>query len=109
MRLRLLARWCARHRRLVVAAWLLVLLLGIVGAPALFGRLSSDTGTAAGSESDRTAQMLHRVAPSGDEIFAVVDGRPASDPALRTDVRAAASQIAAIRGVQNVTTPWEGA
>jgi RND superfamily putative drug exporter len=94
------------HRRRVLAGWLLVLLAGFASAPLLFGRLSSETGTASGSESQRVAQLLHRVAPSGDEIDAVVDGLSASDPALRRDVDAAAADVVRLPGVASVATPW---
>lgn len=105
---RRLATACIRHRRSMLAAWVLVLLIGIASAPVLFGRLSSDVGTAKGSESQRVVSFLHRAAPSGDEINAVVEGRPADDPALRWDVTAAAADIRRIPGVASVTTPWSG-
>ena len=103
---RRLAAASARHHRAVLMAWLLVLLAGLATAPLLFGRLGSEAGTASGRESQQVGRLLHRVAPSGDEIYAVVDGGAATDPALRQDVEAAAADERAIAGVQSVATPW---
>src|ERR1700710_1757361 len=100
---RRLAAACIRHRRVVLAAWLLVLLAGFTSAPFLFGRLSSDVGTAVGSESAQVQQLIERQSPSGDEIYAVVDGRSGNDPLLRRDVEAAASDVSRLPGVAAVT------
>src|SRR3954471_4472534 len=102
---RRLAAVSLRRRRTVLAVWLLVLLAGVAAAPVLFGRLGSDVGTAAGSESAQVEQLLEREAPSGDEIFALVDGRPAADPLLRREVESAAADIRQIPGVAAVMTP----
>src|SRR3954471_2489238 len=103
---RRLAAVSLRRRRTVLTVWLLVLLSGFAAAPLLFGRLGSDVGTATGSESAQVEQLLEREAPSGDEIFAVIDGRPTADPLLRRDVENAAADVRGIPGVAAVTTPW---
>jgi RND superfamily putative drug exporter len=103
-----LATACYRHRWIVVAAWAVVLAGGFAAAPALFGRLTSEVGTVDGSESRRAAQALWRAQPSGEEIFAVVDGRDADDPALRASVERVAGEVGALPGVAAVATPWHG-
>jgi RND superfamily putative drug exporter len=103
-----LAAFCLRRRRWVIAAWVLLLVLGVAGSPALFGRLTSEAGTVEGTESQRAGMLLWDADPSGEEVYAVVDDVAATDPAARTAVEAAAADVAAIRGVEEVLTPWTG-
>jgi putative drug exporter of the RND superfamily len=96
------------HKRVVVAVWLLVAAAAFAVVPGLFDRLTSDTAQIADSESGRTWAAIRQAAPSGGELFAVADGRPAADPAFRASVVAAATDIAAIPGVAEVQTPYGG-
>ncbi len=101
-----IAAWCARRRRLVLALWAAVLVGGILSAPALFERLSDDTGSVDGSESSRASELLRTAAPSGDTIAAVLDGRPAEE--MRPEVDRLATELQALPGVASVATPWAG-
>ena len=101
-----LAAWCARHRLLVITVWAAVLVGGLASAPGLFGRLSSDVGSVEGSESSQAARLVHDAAPTGRSIAAVLDGRSATDPALRHDVEQLATELEQIRGVASVASPW---
>jgi putative drug exporter of the RND superfamily len=101
-----LAAWCARHRLLVITVWAAVLVGGLASAPALFGRLSSDVGSVEGSESSQAARLLHDAAPTGRSIAAVLDGRSATDPALRGDVEQLATELEQVAGVASVASPW---
>jgi RND superfamily putative drug exporter len=105
---RSLTRACIRRRRWVLTLWVLVLFAGLSAGPLVFGRLSSDVGTISSSESARAGRLLDRLAPTGDEIYAVVDGRAATDPDLRATVEAATSAVRGIVGVTSVRTPWSG-
>ena len=98
-----------RHRRWVLAMWVAVLVSGFAAAPTLFGRLSSEAGSIDNSESQRAAQAVWEAAPSGEVIFAVADGRAATNPELRASVDGVAERLAALPGVASVTTPWTGA
>jgi RND superfamily putative drug exporter len=98
-----------RRRRLVIALWGLVLVGGFLSAPALFGGLTSDVGDIGGTESQAASQTLYRAAPSGTDVYAVVDGLRADDPALRDGVDAAEARLLAMPGVAEVRTPWTGA
>ncbi len=100
-----LTRWCLSHRRLVIGLWLVALLAGAATAPLLFGRLSSTVGHVPGSESDRAATLVGRIAPTGDQIVGILDGRDADSPALRADVATAERRISVLPGVARVTTP----
>ena len=58
------------------------------------------------SESERAAQAIWQAAPSGEVIYAVADGRAASDPGLRSSVDGVATRLDTMPGVEGVTTPW---
>ncbi len=103
-----LARWCARHRFLVIVLWTAVLVGGIASAPVLFDRLDPEVGSVPGSDSARASAQLHRAAPSGDSISAVLEGRPASDPALRRDLAALTGSLEDLPGVASVVSPASG-
>ena len=103
-----IALFSHRHRGLVLAAWLVVLVAGFAAAPGLFGRLSSDVGAIDGTESYVAERAIDRAAPSGDEVYAVVDGLAATDPALRDAVEQTADEVAALPGIAMVHTPWSG-
>ena len=85
-----------RHRRWVLALWLAVLVAGFAAAPTLFGRLTSEAGSIDNTESERAARAVFTAAPHGESIFAVADGRAATDPGLRASfVKFEAQQSAA--------------
>jgi putative drug exporter of the RND superfamily len=107
--LRRLTTVALRRPRTVVAVWAAVVVLAVVSAPVLFAGLSSDVGDTDGTESQRAANLLWRAAPSGESIFAVADGRAATDPALRASVEHVAADIESLPGVADVVTPWTGA
>jgi RND superfamily putative drug exporter len=97
-----------RHRRLVLALWLAVLVAGFAAAPTLFGRLTSEAGSIDNTESERAAQAVFTAAPHGESIFAVADGRAATDPGLRARVDRVAARLTALPAVASVQTPWTG-
>ena len=103
-----IASFSHHHRGLVLALWLAVLVGGFAAAPSLFGALSSDVGDIDDTESARAEQALWDAAPTGEEIYAVVDGLPATDDALRHEVDTAARRLDAIPGIADVRTPWSG-
>ncbi|WP_134740864.1 MMPL family transporter [Nocardioides sp. 503] len=103
-----LARTCLRHRRRVLAAWVVVVVLGLAVSPGLFDRLTSEAGSVDGTESDRASQLLRAADPRGPEVVAVLDDVPATSPATRAAVERLGSQVAAIEGVAEVATPWTG-
>ncbi|WP_193613629.1 MMPL family transporter [Nocardioides lijunqiniae] len=103
-----LATTCLRHRRRVLAAWAVVVVLGLALSPGLFDRLSSEAGSVDGTESDRASQLLRAADPQGPEVVAVLDDVPATSPATRAAVERLGSRVAAIEGVEEVLTPWTG-
>ncbi|MGH3506048.1 MAG: MMPL family transporter [Nocardioidaceae bacterium] len=101
-----IAHHCVRHRRLVIAGWLVGLVAGFGAAPALFSGLTPEAGIIEGSESERGEDLVETASPNGSEIFAVVDGVSAHDPETRAAIDQATDEIAAMRGVRQVATPW---
>ena len=97
---------CIRHRRVVIAAWLVMLVGGFAAAPALFSGLTPEAGIINGSESERGENLIEERTPDGSEIYAIVDGRSADDPATRVAVEQAAREVSALPGVREVATPW---
>lgn len=95
-----------RRPRLVLTAWLVVLVGGLSAGPGLFDRLSSEVGSIDGSESSAAADRLWTASPSGEELYAVVDGRAAGDPVLRSSVTDVTASLRGLPGVRSVDDPW---
>ena len=101
-----LARLCVRHRWAVLATWLVIVLAGAACAPALFGRLTTSVGAVDSSEAVQARQDLWRAAPGGAQLYALVDGLPAEEPALRSSVERVTERLRAVPGVDAVLDPW---
>jgi RND superfamily putative drug exporter len=104
-----LGRGAYRHRRLVVAIWLLVL-AAIVAVIATVGPKFNDAFTIPGSESQRALDRLHEVAPTaagaGAEIvFVAPQGHTVVEPTYATAVAAVVKAAAAAPQVATVTDP----
>ena len=106
MTLLTLSRFCSRHRWAVLGTWLVVLVGGVVAAPAVFDGLSTQAGYVESSESAQVARELSRVDPDGGELVAVADGRSVDDAALQRSVADVAARLAATPGIDEVRTPW---
>jgi putative drug exporter of the RND superfamily len=109
-----LGHTAAMHRRTVLFAWLVVLVAGVALGPALFGALETDMGGSEGTESERAYQQLgqlRRHGPpqpgDGPELYAVVDGVPVDDPAVRASVTATTSDVRAMPGVEAVLDAYD--
>ncbi|MDQ4071060.1 MAG: MMPL family transporter, partial [Actinomycetota bacterium] len=107
--IRNLSRTAVVHRRAFLLAWLVVLVTGVAVGPALFGALESDMGGSERVESARAYRELadlRRQGPpqpgDGPELYAVVDGVPLDDPAVRESVTAATRDVRAMPGVEEV-------
>src|SRR5262249_45334187 len=81
-----LARFCARHHRGVLAAWILLIMIGMAAAVPLFGHLSYAAGGS--SESARGATILSRASSTGQGAVILVQGAPVDAAATRAEVLA---------------------
>ncbi|NUP45577.1 MAG: MMPL family transporter [Streptomyces sp.] len=104
--LSVLARAATRRPLTVILLWVLFLLLGFGLGTGVFGRLSDNVPEVPGTESERAAQYLDRVDPTGESITAVVAGTAVSDPGLREQVERAVADVRDIAGVAAVPDPY---
>ncbi|MDF3302460.1 MMPL family transporter [Streptomyces tropicalis] len=106
-----LARWCVRHRLVVVLLWL-VALGGATAAAAVAGSAYSDDYEVPGTESGRATRLLQEGFPGlGGDTDTVV-WRTAPGTVRAADVEQTMSRtldrIAALPGVAAVGSPYQG-
>jgi RND superfamily putative drug exporter len=99
------ARWSIRRPVLVVVLWLAAVAGAFTVGVGVFDRLVSDVGRVPGSESDRAYTLIAQAGPQPVVLTAIVAGPPVSDPALRSAVGAAVTDLRTAPGVQSVTDP----
>ena len=85
------ARWCYRHRRIVVIAWLAVL-ISVIGIERAVGSAYSETFTLPGTESSQAQTLLASALPkqAGDSdtiVWHVRDGS-VNDPNVQARIQA---------------------
>ncbi|WP_430780345.1 MMPL family transporter [Actinoplanes sp. G11-F43] len=102
MDLAALGRWCARRRRPVIGAWLVLLVAGLVLGGQVFDRLGTVDSLPPDAESQVADRRIDQLQPEGPVVVAVVAGRDVFDPALVADVTAVAEAIRAMGGVTEV-------
>ena len=93
------ARFCVAHRRWVLAAWTLLLVIGLA-AGALTFKLLKDAGGNSSSESARGAAILTKATDMGPTAMVLVQGPPVD--AARTHI-AVQALTAKLDRVPNVT------
>jgi RND superfamily putative drug exporter len=97
-----------RHRLLTVLAWVAALALSVVLAGAFGGEFKADY-SAPGSDSSAAQTLLEDEFPaqSGDTVDVVVrTAGPATTAAVRTDVRALLTKLAAVPHVVGIDDPY---
>jgi RND superfamily putative drug exporter len=100
-----LGRFSFRHRKLVLLAWVVVLLAGFTIGTEVFGRLSNGGGGDSW-ESVQGFQRLDDEGAYGERLSAIVDGAPADDQKVRDAVMRAVTDIEAMPGVARVVDPY---
>ena len=109
-----LARWCFRHRRIVVGAWF-ALLLVVGGLAASAGTDFRNSFSLPNTESQRAINLLQREFPAqgGERDTIVVHTRSGTvrDAAVRAHVQAMLDRVAKLPHVRSVASPYaaEGA
>src|SRR5258707_5338576 len=107
--MRALAGWCVSHRRLVVTGWL-VALIGLSVLSQSVGSSYKDSFSLNGTQSFEALNLLQKVAPkaSGDreQIVVAVKHGKLTDPAVRTQVEAMLTKVAALPDVASVASPY---
>src|SRR5215475_7678186 len=93
------ARFCVTRRRWVLAAWALLLIMGLAAVIPLFGKLKNANG-ATGSESARGAAIVDKATRMGPTAVVLVKGPPVNAPGTRAAVQALTAKL---ERVPNVT------
>ncbi|MGN9907214.1 MMPL family transporter [Phytohabitans sp. LJ34] len=94
-----------RRPRIVLAAWILVLVAGFGIGVGVFGRLTGEISSGSGTESARGHDRIAAAGPERSAITAVVHGKPAGDPTVRSQLDAAIADVRTIPGVVEVSPP----
>jgi RND superfamily putative drug exporter len=103
------ARWCYRHRVIVVIAWLVVL-FSVAGIERAVGSAYSNTFSLPGTESSRAQELLTSALPKqagdSDTIVWRVNRGSVTDPAVQAQIGALLKQVAASPSVAAVRSPY---
>ena len=103
------ARWCFRHRLIVVIAWLVVLAT-VIGVDRSVGNAYTNTFSLPGTQSTKALNLLSAALPkqSGDSdsiVWHVASGS-VSDPAVRSRMTGLLQLVAKSPSVAGVTSPY---
>src|SRR4051812_27977494 len=98
-----LGSWSARRRRLVMIAWTVLFVVGILLGSRAFGYLKDSNG-GSGTESVKGINLLDDARTSNNSMIALIDGAKVGDPATRTAVLAAKQKLGTVRDVTGVVT-----
>jgi len=107
-----LARWCFRHRYLVLGLWV-VLLVGLGALTAARGTGYTDEFSLPGTESTKALDLLEQASPdqAGDSAQIVIhaqDGQ-VTDPAVEQQITPMLTEVAGLAHVASVTGPYDPA
>ena len=110
--MRSIARWCVRHRLVVVGIWLLVLAGTFLGQSATGTHYATST-TLSGTPSAAAANLLQQAVPgqSGDTeqvVFQTKTGT-VNNPAVLAQIQSMLGQVSHLRYVSSVTSPYSPA
>ena len=104
------ARWCYRHRVIVVIAWLVVL-VSVIGIERTVGSAYSNAYTLPGTESSRALTLLMAALPqqAGDSDTVVwhTPSGSVSDPAIMARMQSLLKAVAAVPSVAAVSSPYD--
>src|SRR3981189_2705857 len=107
-----LARWCLAHRRAVVSAWI-VLVVVAVFIQSNTGSNYSASNQLSGTQSATAQSLLQRAAPSvsGDTERIVIAAKTGTvrQPAVRSSVQAMLTNVARLPNVGTVRSPYSPA
>jgi putative drug exporter of the RND superfamily len=104
-----IARWCAGHRKTVVAGWL-VALVAVLGVSSAVGTRYVSDFSSGNTESQRATDLLKSSFPAqaGDTdqiVFKSTDGK-ITDPAVRSRIEPMLARVAQLPHVTSVVSPY---
>jgi RND superfamily putative drug exporter len=110
--MRSLARWCARHRLVVLGIWLMVLAGAFLGQSSL-GSNYAQSSTMSGTPSAAAASLLQRAVPgqSGDTEQIVFQAKTGTvnAAAVQKPIQTMLGRVSHLRYVSSVTSPYSPA
>ncbi len=106
-----LARWCFTHRRIVLGAWLLLLVVALGAGRAAGGSFNSDLSLP-GTDSQAAVSLLaqHYPAAAGETdqvVIQATDGATINSSQVRGPVTKALADVSALPGIASVASPYE--
>jgi RND superfamily putative drug exporter len=101
----IVARFCVARRRWVLAAWVLLLVIGLAAVLPLFGKLKN-SASATGSESARGAAIVDKATSMGPTAVVLVKGPPVNAPGTRAAVRALTAKLARVPDVTGAVSAY---
>jgi len=107
-----LARWCYRHRIIIVVVWLAALVV-VFSVERAVGDSYSDSLRVPGTESSHAHELLSLALPqqagdSGTIVWHTPDGS-VTDPASMARVQSLLEEVAALPSVETVSSPYDPA
>ena len=99
------ARFCVAHRRWVLAAWTLLLVIGLAAGALTFNRLKDSGGNSA-SESARGAAILNKATDMGPTAIVLVKGPPVDAASTHVAVQALTAKLDQVPGVTGVISAY---
>lgn len=101
-----LAPALVRHRRAVIGAWLVFLVLAVFVGSGTTERLITTSEGDPGSESARADAILEQDGLASPDVIALVDGVPVDDPGVTVAVNRTADSVRRLPGVRTVATTY---
>ena len=107
--MRTLARWCFRHRLVVIATWLIAVVACTAAARGV-GSGYADNFTLPNTDSAQATRLLQRAAPahSGDvdQLVVAIGHGSVTDPAVRARTETLIRRVARLPHVSAITSPY---
>ncbi|QNP74686.1 MMPL family transporter [Streptomyces roseirectus] len=106
-----IARWCFRHRFIVIGGWLLLVAILAGGMRAAGGAAFSEEYTLPGTESTKALELMESQfkrtsGDSGTIVLHATSGK-VTDPAVKADVDRMLAEVAEVPEVGAVTSPFD--
>ncbi|MBU2665889.1 MMPL family transporter [Actinoplanes bogorensis] len=104
--IRAVTRFARRRPAFVLVIWLVIAAAGFTVGNGVFARMTTTVGAIPGSESQQGAKAIGDAKLSPPVINAVVSGPSTTDPAFKSAVTGAVTDLKAIDGVLAVNDPF---
>jgi len=104
--MRRMGAFVVRRRRIVIVAWVVLLVVTATIGSSAFSVLSTDFGAGTTTESGRVAHQLDELAETGGQLAIVADDIDLDDPQVQARIEAGLVPLRELEGVLDVADPW---